>query len=686
MEIALMLSKRIQLIRECKEILSPDVMVIGISSVEECLEYLGSYGAEMVLLDASHCAAEIQRMAETIRRLRPQVSLVGIFPSDLSDSEMEDMTAGLYDYVREPISSFKLKGLVHRALERHRLLRASQMRERTVAMEVSPVRGLRRGSETSPYQLSPRVSERAMRELSKTLTASFDLDRLLNIFTESLMEVMGVSKASVLLLEEGGVYRVKAFRGIKPEVAADFRIRVEEELPSWLAREGRILRMVEAQEIALDPKYSGLIRQLEILQCAISVPLLAKGRLIGILNLNHKVTGIPFSTDELEVLFTLASHLAVAIEGILLYQQMYYERTYSQKILDNMSNGVITIDRNQRITIFNHRAEQILGRRAEEIVGQDLRYLPSPLGDLLYQAMKNGKGREKEEIFLFQGKLPLEVSTYALMDEQDKPMGSVLLFEDISSRKKLEEERKRADRLNLLNELLARMAHEIKNPLVAIRTFTQLLQEKYEDADFKNFFYTTVTQEVERINGLVEKLIAFVHPLDIRYEFEDLSRILDNSLFLAWEEGISEGVEIVKDFSPLPFTVKVDKVQMSKAFSYILLHCVSCLAKGGRLIIGTEGIRGEELPRLRDAALAGPVVRVSVRADGPGIQIHDPEQLFDPFRAAEGFGAGLGLPLSQKIIEEHGGTIRVSSEPGRALTFEVFLPCVAEEVRSSSRV
>ena len=112
---------------------------------------------------------------------------------------------------------------------------------------------------------------------------------------------------------------------------------------------------------------------------------------------------------------------------------MHYQKTYSQKILAHMSNGVVTIDKKEKIIIFNYRAEEILGRRASEMLGKDLRYLPSPLGDLLYEAMKTGATHQKREISLFQGKLPLEISTYPLVDEQQNPMGSVILFEDISS-------------------------------------------------------------------------------------------------------------------------------------------------------------------------------------------------------------------------------------------------------------
>jgi len=677
--IALLLSKRTEMIRECKDVLSPEVMVIAVASLEDCLGNLRGYGADVVLLDCGPFLSDLSKMAQAIRRVRPNLALVAIFSEDVTEGEIEAFTEEIYDYLQEPLSSAKLRGVVYRSLERQRLLDASRVCEKEAILNIP------RNGEGPYHHSAPSFSEKAMRELSKALTASFDLDRLLNLFVETVIEMMGISKISVLLLEEGGTFRVKASRGIKPEVVRDLQVRAEDELALWLGREGRILRNTEVQDIALDPKYRGLRRQLEILQCAISVPLLSKGRLIGFLNLNRKVTGVPFTNEELEVLFTLASHMAVAIEDILLYQQMYYQKTYSQKILDNMSNGVVTIDKNERISTFNHRAEEILGRAASEMLGQDLRYLPSPLGDLLYQTMKSNKGHRKEEIALFQGRVPLEVSTYPLTDEQQNPMGSVILFEDMSSRKRLEEEKKRADRLNLLNELLARMAHEIKNPLVAIRTFTQLLQERYEDPDFKNFFYTTVSQEVERINSLVEKLIAFVHPLDFRYEFEDLSSLLDNSLFLAWEQGIPKEVEIIKNFSNVPFTIKADKEQMGKAFSYIILRSVGTMPKGGKLVLETGEVKKGELPQFPDWSLPGPLVRISVRDTGPGIPAQDLDKLFDPFRAAEGFGAGLGLPLSQKIIEEHGGRIEVLSEIDRGTTFHVYLPCIAEEARSISR-
>jgi len=684
MNIVLLFSNRPELIRECKEILSPEMVVITAASLEDCLEDLGSCGADVVLLDCGLFPPDLSRTAQAIRRIRPQLTLIGIFSEEVTEEEIEGYSGEIYDFLQEPLSPSKLRGVVGRSLERQRLLETNQLEETTPLARIPSVASIRRDEESLFYHPAASFSEKAMRELSKALTASFDLNRLLNLFIDTVVEGMGISKISILL-EEGGAFRVKASRGMKPELVKDLHFRAESELPLWLGREGRILRKTEVLSIAADPKYRGLRRQFEILQCAVCVPLLAKGRLIGFLNLNQKVTGIPFTHDELEVLFTLASHMAVAIEDILLYQQMYYQKTYSQKILDNMSNGVVTIDRNEKITIFNYRAEEILGRRASEMLGQDLRYLPSPLGDLLYDTMKTGRSHQKEEISLFQGKRPLEFSTYPLTDEQHNPMGSVILFEDVSARKRLEEERKRADRLDLLNELLARMAHEIKNPLVAIRTFAQLLQERYEDPDFKNFFYTTVTQEVERINGLVEKLIAFVHPLDFRYEFEDLGGLLDNSLFLAWDQGIPKEVEIVKHYSDTPFTIKADKEQLAKAFSYIFLHCVGAMPKGGKLMLATEEVRGGDLPELLDWGLPSPVVRISVRDSGPGIPHQELDKLFDPFCAAEGFGVGLGLPLSQKIVEEHGGKIAVQSEPGKGTTFLIYLSCVAEEVRSPSR-
>jgi PAS domain S-box-containing protein len=683
MNIAICLSNRMEIIQQCKDILSLDILVISATSLEDCLEHLGSYGADVVLIDYASFEYDLSKSIKAIRKIRPTLSLVGIFPQEAREDEMEGLTGEIFDFLQEPLSPMKLKGAVYRSLERQRLLEGKQFGDRPAMVPSQLPRGLRR-AEAKSFSPAPAFSEKALRELSKALTANFDLDRLLNLFVDSVIEVMRISKVSVLLAEQGGIYRVKAYRGIKPELVADLQFKAEDELPLWLSREGRILMKMEVMDMARDPEYHGLERQMEILQCAISVPLLSKGRLIGFLNLNQKVTGIPFSNDELEVLFTLASHLAVAIQDIFFYQQMHYQKTYSQKILAHMSNGVITIDRFQRITIFNYRAEEILGKRASEMLGKDLRHLPSPLGDLLFETMRTGKTRKREEIKLFSGKLPMEISTYPLADEHQNSMGSVILIEDISSRKKLEEERKRADRLNILNELLARMAHEIRNPVVAIRTFTQLLQERYEDQDFKDFFANTVSQEVEKINDLVEKLITFVRPLDFRYEFEDLRNIIDNSLFSAWEQGIAKDIEIVKNFSNTSFTIKADKEQMSKALSYIIVHIVGTTSKGGKLTVGIEEVKKGELPDSIGWDPQSPSVRVSVCHSGQGNPAQDLEKLFDPFYAAEGFSMGLGLPLSQKIIEEHGGKIEVLNESGKGTVFHIYLPCVAEGIHSTS--
>ena len=683
MNIVLLLSNRREVIQQCKDFLSPDVVVVTASSPEDCLENLGNCGADALLLDCGPLTFPLATTVDSIQKIRPNLSVIAIFPSEATEDEMGSLAGEIYDYLKEPLSSMQLRETIHRAFERQRLLEVNMLCERSEALP-SPVQGGIRWADDEYRHPVSSFSERAMRELSKALTARFDLSRLLNLFVDSVADGMGISKISAFLMEEGGIFRIKASRGIKPDLAANLQFRTEDALPLWLSREGRILRRSEVLGMISDPVFRRLARQIEILQCVISVPFLNKGTLVGFLNLNQKVTGIPFTNDELEILFALASHMAVAIQDILFYQQMYYQKTYSQKILAHMSNGVVAIDTKERITIYNFRAEQILGRSASEMLGKDLRYLPSPLGDLLYQTMREGKATQKEEVRLFQGKVPLEISSYPLADEQQRPMGSVILFEDISSRKKLEEESRRADRLNLLNELLARMAHEIKNPLVSIRTFIQLMHERYEDQDFRGFFYNTVSREAERINDLVEKLIAFVQPLVFHYDFEDLNTMLDNSLFLAWERGIPKELQIIKNFSNVTFTIRADKEQMSKAFSYIVLHVASSLNEGGELVIETEEVRNMGSFGSSHSDPRGSVVRVSFRDNSQGMPLEDLEKIFDPFRAAEGFGACLGLPVSQKIIEEHGGRVEVESEIGRGTTFHVYLPFVTEGARSTS--
>jgi len=147
------------------------------------------------------------------------------------------------------------------------------------------------------------------------------------------------------------------------------------------------------------------------LQGIVAVPLLARGQLVAILVLGQPVMGGTYGRQELEILFDLATQLATGIRDVTLHQQLAAEKEFTERILSHMSNGVVSIGRDHRIGIMNRRAEEILGLPAKAAIGQDLRVLPSPLGDLLFDTLASGRALPRTELQLALNRLSLEVST-----------------------------------------------------------------------------------------------------------------------------------------------------------------------------------------------------------------------------------------------------------------------------------
>ncbi len=206
------------------------------------------------------------------------------------------------------------------------------------------------------------------------------------------------------------------------------------------------------------------------------------------------------------------------------------------------------------------------------------------------------------------------------------------------------------------------MAHELRNPLVAIRTFTQLMKHRYEDPEFKEFFFTTVSEEVEKLNTLIEKLMAFGHPIEYKFDIIDLGEVLDQGLQEAIKDFPLEKYRIIKEYSKDMVKVRGDFSQLSRALSYIFHNSFSAMPEGGTLTIHTELMLPEQN------------VKVSIRDTGKGISEEDLAQVFDPFYTAPDKGIGLGLPISQKIIEDHGGKVSIQSKLNEGSTISVILP------------
>ncbi len=223
-----------------------------------------------------------------------------------------------------------------------------------------------------------------------------------------------------------------------------------------------------------------------------------------------------------------------------------------------------------------------------------------------------------------------------------------------------EEQLRRADRLSALGELSAGMAHEIRNPLGAIRGAVEILRDDYAPDNDKYEFLGILLKETDRLNRIVEEFLAFARPKQPELQWTDVSEVAESVLALIAQEARKSGVTIVRKLDPSIGERNIDAALMKQAFLNIVLNAIHAMPDGGVLTVATD--------RSSDG------FSVTIVDTGVGISEENRKNLFRPFFTTRKDGTGLGLAITYRIIENHRGTINVTSEPGKGTTFTITIP------------
>jgi two-component system NtrC family sensor kinase len=224
---------------------------------------------------------------------------------------------------------------------------------------------------------------------------------------------------------------------------------------------------------------------------------------------------------------------------------------------------------------------------------------------------------------------------------------------------------RRADRLASLGTLTAGLAHEIRNPLVAIKTFTHLLPDRLDDEEFRSQFLKIASGEVDRISSLVTELLDFARPSDPKLELENINTILDGMILLVSTEAKKKKINIIKNYaSDLP-PIQMDREQIKQVFLNILINGIQATSENGKITVKTRSFMkpGGE-----------PYVQIEFADTGCGIPEEHLEDIFNPFFTTKSTGSGLGLSISNQIVQDHSGYIDVESQLDKGSSFSVNLP------------
>lgn len=268
-------------------------------------------------------------------------------------------------------------------------------------------------------------------------------------------------------------------------------------------------------------------------------------------------------------------------------------------------------------------------------------------------------------------------------------IGALAVLTDLTEIKLLEAEVRRAERLATVGTLAAGMAHEIKNPLVSLKTFAQLLPQKYDDPEFRESFSQIASGEIERINTLVEQLLRFARPPKPIPMPIDLHGPVEQTLTLLASEIAKKSIKVITKYHETPLFVFADSEQLKQVFMNVLLNAIEALIsqKEPWLEISTGTRRRWGWP------LAAPFAKlpegykqgdweayVRIADNGPGIRESHIKHIFDPFFTTKETGHGLGLSIAHGIVREHRGSINAENRPGGGAVFTIALPLLEIEV------
>ena len=393
-------------------------------------------------------------------------------------------------------------------------------------------------------------------DLSKAMVTIRNMEELCKKIITNTTEAMDVSKASVFILDEdrdryvlcdsrgltiGFGYFVDSYRRDDPffkAVEQHNKIIIREEVE-------RFNDIADSQSIIL---------MMHNMESEICIPLIAKSKLIGIINLGMKGNKRMYSHEDLEMLTTLANSATIAIENA--------------------------------------------------------------------QLIENLKKTRKVMV--------------------------------------------RADRLAGIGTLAAGIAHEIRNPLVAIKTSAQLLPERYDDEEFRTYFSTVVSSEIDRVSKKINDLLEYAKPSGPFFQQENLNDVINGMVAFVKTEAYKKELTIETTFSQNLPTITVDKEQMKQVFLNLLLNAIQSTPEKGKISITTRN-----RPKTNGQAES---VQVEISDTGAGIPEEDLEKIFTPFFTTKASGSGLGLAMTHQIVEEHEGTIDVQSKINQGTTFTITLP------------
>jgi signal transduction histidine kinase len=350
------------------------------------------------------------------------------------------------------------------------------------------------------------------------------------------------------------------------------------------------------------------------------------------------------------------------------------ERTdVSDVLVRSVELGILVVDARRRVVAFNEAAARLTRLSPAAVLEQPLDVLPAPLRSVIERTLSGAGPAASHTVVLEPDSARRSVlcaNTSFWQVDGGQPASVMVVLQDLTSAQDLERRTGRLQRLASVGTLSAGVAHEIKNALVAIKSFADLLLEKGQDIEMASL----VNREVSRIDSLVNQLLRFAGPGKAAFAPVQLHDSLRNCLRLIQHPLKVRKIELVESLEATADQVRGDAKQLEQAFINLLLNAIEAMGEGGQLLVHSEVVLATEHVSKFEPRLRQEQIQVSVRDTGAGVPPEILAALFRPFVTGKPGGTGLGLAITQRIISEHQGKILVDTVAGKGTTFRVILP------------
>lgn len=428
-------------------------------------------------------------------------------------------------------------------------------------------------------------------------------------------------------------------------------------------REKKPLNVADARHEPLsDPL---LIQQLGTEAYAV-VPLISRGKVIGVLFVDNLFNKKLITDEDMTFLSAFSNQMAAAIESAKLFEQISFAEAELENIFRSISDMVYFTDMDYTIRSANKAVSERLGLREEEIVGRKCYEVFHSTSEPL-AACPHHKTVETKKSYIEEVEDPKTggtflTSTSPMFDIAGNFLGAVHIVRDVTELKHIRERLATAERMAALGEVAAKVAHEIRNPLVSIGGFAQRLENKLE-GNLREYA-TIIAREVKRLEDILRDILGFVREVRLSITSVNVNSLITNVLSLVDSEVTERAIAVQTDFSEVP-EVPLDSDRIREAFLNIVSNSIQAVGTRGKITVKTYRWNGD--------------VVVEVSDTGSGIAEKDLPFIFDPFYTTKPTGTGLGLAITRRIIEEHKGRIEVKSRPGEGTTIKVLFTMGKEE-------